>query len=91
MQVVECGAPELVRGEDGVIEAHCTLEHIAESHLARILGATAIVNRDASLSGEEGECLAERQAVALHDEGEDVAPLAAAEALPGFAGRRDHE
>ena len=80
-----------MRGEDGVIEAHRTLEHIAEAHLARILGATAIVDRDASLGGEEGERLAERQAVALHHEGEDVAPFAAAEALPGFTGRRDNK
>ena len=74
-----------------MIEAHRTFKHVAESHLARILGAAAIVDRDASLGGEQGERLAERQAVALHDEGEDVAPLAAAEALPRFTGRCDHE
>ena len=74
-----------------MIEAHRTFKHVAESHLARIFGAAAIVDRDASLGGEQGERLAERQAVALHDEGEDVAPLAAAEALPGFTGRCDHE
>ena len=91
MQIVEGGASELVRGEDGVIEAHRTFEHVTESQLARIFGATAIVNRDASLGGEKGERLAERQAVTLHHKREDVAPLAAAEALPGFTGRRDNK
>ena len=74
-----------------MIEAHRTFKYVAESHLARILGATAVVDGDASLGGEQSERLAERQAVALHDEGEDVASLAAAEALPGFTGRCDHE
>ena len=74
-----------------MIEAHCTFKSVAKSHLARILGAAAVVDGDASLGGEQGERLAERQAVALHDEGEDVASLAAAEALPGFTGRCDHE
>ena len=72
-----------------MIEAHRTLEHIAEAQLARILGATAIVDGDASLGGEQGECLAERQAVTLHHKRKDVAPLAAAEALPGFTSRCD--
>ena len=74
-----------------MIEAHGTFEHVAEAHLSRIFGAAAIVNGDASLRGKEGECLAERQAVALHDEGEDVAAFATAEALPSFPGRRDNK
>ena len=80
-----------MRGKDRVIEAHCTFKHVAESHLARIFRAAAIVDRDASLGGEKGERLTERQAVALHHKCEDVAPLAAAEALPGFTSWRDHE
>ena len=74
-----------------MIEAHRTFKHVAEAHLARIFGATAVVDGDASLGGEQSERLAERQAVALHDEGEDVAPLATAEALPSFTGRCDHK
>ena len=50
-----------------------------------------LVELDAGATRELRERLGEVERVALHHEREDVAVLAAAEAVPGVAGRRDDE
>ena len=52
-----------------------------------ILALRPLVDLDAGALGERAERLGERDAVALHDEAEDVAAQAAAEAVPALAGR----
>ncbi len=77
--------------QDRVVEGDRALEDIAEALLVGVLTRGSLVELDAGLRREDLERLGERQAVALHHEAEDVAALAAAEALPGIPGRRDRE
>ena len=90
-EVVEGRLARLRGGEDRVVERDRTLHHVAKAGLAGILAGRPLVDLDPGLAGEDLERLREGQPVALHHEAEDVAALAAAEALPGVAGRGDGE
>ena len=67
------------------------VEDLAETGLVDVLAPGPLVDLDAGLGGQLAERLGKRQAVALHDEAEDVAAEPAAEALPALAHGRDHE
>ena len=56
-----------------------------------ILTGGALRKLDTGLLGQSGESLLEVEAVAAHDEREDVAVLAAPEAMPGLSLRSDRE
>ena len=67
------------------------VEDLAETGLVRVLTLGPLIDLDAGLRGQLAERLRERQAVALHDEAEDVATEPAPEALPALAHGSDHE
>ena len=74
-----------------MIEGDRHLEHVTEATLPAVLPPCLLVDLDAGLAGEETERLRKREPIALHDEAEDVAPLAAPEAVPALPGGRDDE
>ena len=67
------------------------LERLAQSPALPILPRRLGRQLDAGLLRQAGERLAEVHAVTLHQEGEDVAALAASEAMPALAIRRHDE
>jgi hypothetical protein len=64
------------------IEGDGCLERFAQTPLASILARGPFGELDAGTFGEAAERLAEVEAVAPHEEGEDVAMLATTEAVP---------
>ena len=74
-----------------MIEGDSALHDVAQSPLVGVLARGPLVDLDAGFRRENLESLREGQPVALHDEAEDVAALAAPEALPGIAGRGNRE
>ena len=92
VEVVERGLrPTFEPGQHRVVEGDRALEDVAEPLLPGVLAGGPLVELDAGLGREHLERLGERQPVALHHEAEDVAALAAAEALPGVADGRHGE
>ncbi len=91
VDVVEGGGAGLRRGQDRVVEGDRVVEDLAEPGLVGVLALGPLVDLDAGALGEGAERLGEGRAVALHDEAEDVAAQAAAEAVPVLAGRGDDE
>ena len=91
--VVEVGERRLARlrlRQDRVVEGDRGLHHLAQPRVAGVLALRPLVDLDARATGERLERLRERDGVTLHDEREDVAVQAAAEAVPGVArGRHD--
>ena len=67
------------------------LEDVPETGLARVITGGPLVELHSGSCGEALERLGEGHAVALHDEAEDVAAQAAAEALPALASGRHDE
>src|SRR5438128_8656938 len=67
------------------------LEGLAQARLARVVALRLLVDLDAGLAREGPKGLGKRDAIALHDEAEDVAAQAAPKALPGLARGGDHE
>jgi hypothetical protein len=84
-EIVEGGLPGLRGCQDRVVEGDRALEHVPKPLPVGILAGRPLVELDAGLRREDLESFRERKAVALHDEAEDVAALAAAEALPRVA------
>ena len=78
-------------GQDRVVEGDRAVEDVAQAALPRVVATRPLVELDARARGQDLERLGEADAVALHDEAEDVAAQAAAEALPALAGRGDVE
>ena len=73
-----------------MVERDRRLHDVAQPRVAGVLALGPLVELHARAARELGERLGERERVALHDEREDVAVLAAAEAVPGVAhGRHD--
>jgi hypothetical protein len=77
--------------EDLAIPGDRRLERFSEAAAAPILAGAALRELDARLLRQSTQRLLEVEAVAPHDEGEDVSVLAAAEAMPRLAFRRDGE
>ena len=90
-QIRERRLTGLGAGQDGVVEGDRRVEHPAKPSLAGVLALGALVDLDAGLAGQRAQRFRERHPVALHDEAEDVAALAAAEAVPRLANGGDHE
>ena len=84
VQVVERRLAGVRAGQDRVVEGDRAVEHAAQARLVGILALGALVDLDAGALGERPERLRERDAVALHDEAEDVASQSAPEAVPAF-------
>ena len=74
-----------------MIERDGGVEHVAQALALRVLAAGSLAELDAGALRQAAQRLGEVDRVALHDEVEDVAAPAAAEALPGLARRRDRE
>ena len=74
-----------------MIERDRGLEDVAQPGAVGILALGALIDLDPGPVRERLEGLGKRHRIALHDEAEDVAAEAAAEALPGIAGGRDRE
>ena len=73
-----------------MVEGDRRLHHVPEACIAGVLALRPLVELHARPAGELRQGLGEGQAVALHDEREDVAVLATAEAVPRVAdGRHD--
>ena len=90
-QVIERRLAELAARERRVVEGDGRLEHLAQALALRVLARRALVELDPGARGQAPQGLGEVDPVALHDEAEDVAALAAAEAVPRLARGRDHE
>ena len=69
-----------------MVEGDRAVEDLAKAGLVGVLALRPLVDLDAGPLGERPERLGERHAVALHDEAEDVAAKAAAEAVPASRG-----
>ena len=91
LEVVEGGLAGLRAGQDRVVEGDRGVHDLAQAGPAGVLALGALVDLDAGLRGERAQRLRKGRAVALHDEAEDVAAQAAAEAVPALAGRGDDE
>ena len=74
-----------------MVEGDRVVEDLAQAGLVGVLALGALVDLDAGARGQRAERLRERDAVALHDEAEDVPAQAAAEAVPALTGRGDDE
>ena len=73
-----------------MVEGDGALEDRAQAGVVGVLALRPLVELHAGAGGELLERLGEREGVALHHEREDVAVLAAPEAVPGVArGRHD--
>ena len=90
-QVRERGLARLRVHEDRVVEGDRRLDDLAQAGVVDVLAPRALVDLDAGPAGEDAERLGEADRVPLHHEREDVAVLAAAEAVPRVAGGRDDE
>ena len=90
-QVVKGGLARWMPGQDRVVEADRAVEDVAQPTLPGVVAAGPLVELDPRARGQDLERLGEADAVALHDEAEDVAAQATAEALPALASRRDIE
>src|SRR5690606_17731964 len=89
---VRSRAFRLVRLEQHLpVEGDGRLQRLPQPPPAPILAGGALGELDARLLGQPLERLAELEAVALAQEGEDVAVLAAAEAMPRLTLGRDDE
>ena len=77
--------------QDRVIEGDRLVEDLAETRLVGVLALGPLVDLDAGATGQRAERLRERDAVALHDEAEDVAAQPAAEAMPALPDWGDDE
>ncbi len=91
VQVVERRLAVAALGQDAVVEGDRGVERVAQPLALRVLAAGALAELDAGTRRQAAQRLGEVDRVALHDEVEDVAAAAAAEALPGFARRSDGE
>ena len=78
-------------GQDLVVEGDRPFERLAQALALGVLAARLRRQLDACPAGQLPQRGREIDPVALHDEGEDVAAAAAAEAVPRFAGGRDDE
>ena len=78
-------------GQDAVVERDRGVEDVAQALALRILAAGALAELNAGALRQPAERLGKVDRVALHDEVEDVAAAAAAEALPALARGRDRE
>ena len=77
--------------QHSVVEGDCGFQHVTQPLALRILAAGSLAELHACSLRQPSERLRKVDRVALHDEVEDVATPAAAEALPGLARRRDGE
>ena len=91
LEVGEGRLTGLGAGQDGVIEGDRGVEDLAQPGAAGVLALRPLVDLDAGRRGQRAQRLREGRAVPLHDEAEDVAAQAAAEAVPRLARRGDHE
>src|SRR5687768_7770115 len=91
MEVFEGGRAVAALGQDAVVEGDRGLERVAQALAPGILARRALADLHAGPAGETTERLGKVNAVAFHDEVEDVAAPAAAEALPALAAGRDGE
>jgi len=91
MEVVEGGLSCVGSREHGVVKSDGAVEDLAETGLVGILAFRPLVDLDARALGERSERLGEENAIALHDEAEDVPAQAAAEAMPAVTSGRDDE
>ena len=85
VEIVEGGLARVRARQHGVVEGDRAVEDLAKSGLVGVLALRAFVDLDAGALGERAQRLGERDAVALHDEAEDVPAQAAAEAVPAHA------
>ena len=91
VQVFERRRAGLALRQNDVVEGDRVLEHFVQPGLAGILTARPLVDLDTGPGRQSLERLREGQTLAAHDEAEDVAALAAAEAVPAVAGRGHDE
>ena len=91
LEVGEGRLTGLGAGQDCVVEGHAGLEDLAQPGAASVLALRPLVDLDAGACGQRAESLGEGRAIPLHDEAEDVAAQAAAEAMPRLARRGDDE
>ncbi len=92
--LAQVGEGALSRGalrQDGVVERDRGLDDVVETPAAGVLPCRPLVDLDACTRRQEAERLRKGEPVAAHDEAEDVPSLAAAEAVPALAARRDDE
>ena len=74
-----------------MVEGDRAVEDLAKSRLVGVLALGPLVDLDAGALGERPERLRESDAVALHDEAEDVAAQPASEAVPAVTPGGDDE
>ena len=90
-QVRQRGLARLRVHQDRVVEGDRALHDLAQPRVVRVLAAGPLVDLDAGAAGQDLEGLGEVDGVALHHEREDVAVLAAPEAVPRVAAGRHDE
>ena len=79
-------------GQDRVVEGDRRVQDLAQASPTGVLALGPLVDLHAGLGRRAGRRASGNvDAVALHDEAEDVATQATAEAVPALAGRGDHE
>ncbi len=91
VEVLEGGRTGGRVGQHCVVEGDRAVEDGSEPRLVRVLVLRPLVDLDAGALGEDPEGLWEPHGVALHDEAEDVATKAAAEAVPALPRGSDDE
>ena len=74
-----------------MVEGDRRVQDLAESGAAGVLALGPLVDLDAGLAASVRSASGKVEPVALHDEAEDVAAQAAAEAVPALAHRGDDE
>ncbi len=90
-EVGQGGGTRVALRQDRVVEGDGGLHDVVKVSATSVLAGGPFVDLDAGAGGQDAQGFREGDAVAFHHEAEDVAALAAAEAVPALARGRDDE